>query len=127
SHVVRTFRPNIDDFVVLFTFGDQTVHVLLLEFTNFVVRFVHQLRLRVRNNQVVFTEGNTRRTRITEAELHHAVTEDHRLFLAAVAVNDVDQVRNFTLRQRLVQQRVRYVFVTWQQFGDHHTTRCRVD
>jgi hypothetical protein len=65
--------------------------------------------LRFGDDQVIFTEGNTGDAGVTEAELHHAVAENDRFFLAAVAVDRIDQVGDLFLRQRLVQRAERHV------------------
>jgi hypothetical protein len=56
GHVVRAFRPDIDNLVVFFTFGDESVLVLLFEFFHFLVSGFHELFFRFGDDQVIFTE-----------------------------------------------------------------------
>ena len=70
-----------------------------------------------RDDQVVLAERDAGLARLAEAELHHAVGEDHRLLLAAVAVDDVDDVADLLLRQQLVDQAERHVRMTRQDLA----------
>ena len=90
SDLVCTFRPSINDFVVLLTLGDQTVLILLFEFRGECFCVVNHCVFRVWNNHVIHTERNTSRTSVTETKGHDLVTEDHRVFLTAVTVDLID-------------------------------------
>ena len=73
--------------------GDQAVVVLLLEFENQIVGLVEVLLLGGGHDHVVLAERNAGLERVMEAERHDAVAEDHRLLLAAVAIDGVDHCR----------------------------------
>ena len=59
SDLIRAGSPDIDNLVVLFAFGNQTVLILLFKFLNLFFGLGNQFFLGIRNNQVVLTERNT--------------------------------------------------------------------
>ena len=103
----RRLRPGVDDLVVLLAMGDQTVVVLLLEILRQRTGGVDDLPLGVRHHHVVLAERDAGLERVVEAERHDAVAEDHRLLLAAVAVDLVDDARDLALGHQLVDDLVR--------------------
>src|SRR3546814_2210354 len=100
----RSLRPHVDHLVVLLALGDQAVEVLLLELLHLGLGLLDEAGLGVRDHQVVLAERDAGLAGVAEAERHDAVAEDHRVLLAAVAVDDVDQLGDFLLGQPLVEQ-----------------------
>ncbi len=88
-------RPGVDHLVVLLALRDQAVLVLLLVFLRERARLLDHLPLGVRHDHVVLAERDAGLERMMEAERHDAVAEDHRLLLAAVAIDRVDHRRRF--------------------------------
>ena len=126
-NAVRTFRPSVNDLVVLLALGDQTVRILLLIFFNAGPGcFDHGFLFRWYNH-VGHTEGDAGLTSFLEAQLHHPVCKDHRRLLAAEAVDLVDDVGDFLLGHQLIDDCWRHLWVTWQQICNHETARGGVD
>ena len=100
--LVGGLRPGVDHLVVLLALGDQAVVVLLLEFLGELAGLVDDLPLRLRHHHVVLAERDAGLERVIEAERHDAVAEDHRLLLAAVAIDLIDHPGDFPLRHQLV-------------------------
>src|SRR5438552_3260026 len=127
-HVFRVLlgalRPGIHDLVVFLAVGDQAVIVLLLEFLGERAGFLDDLPLRRRHHHVVLAEGNAGLERIVEAERHDAVAEDHRLLLAAVAIDLVDDAGDFLLRHQLIDDVERHLRRFRQHLAEHGAA-CR--
>ncbi len=130
-HLVRNLvgagRPDVDDLIVLLALGDETVLILLLVFLDAVFRGIDKRLLGLGDDEVIFTERNTGLAGIAEAQSHHPVAEDDRALLTAIAVDDVDDRRNFFLRQDAVDERERNAVMTRQNFGQKHAARRRFD
>src|SRR3989338_6533968 len=102
--LVRALRPGIDNLVILLALSDQAVHILLFEFLHLIADFVDDGPLGVGDQHVVLAERDTGLERLAEAQTHDLVAEDHRLFLAAVAVDGVDDGLHVFLPQQAVHQ-----------------------
>src|SRR5581483_10381645 len=120
-------RPGVDDLVVLLAVGDQAVVVLLLEILGERACGVDDLPLAVRHDHVVLAERDAGLERIVEAERHDAVAEDHRLLLAAVAVDLVDDGRDLALCHQLVDDVVRNLRRLRQQVAEHYAAGGGLD
>ena len=120
-------RPGVDHLVVLLAMGDQAVIVLLLEILGERARGVDDLPFGVRHDHVVLAERDTGLERVVEAERHDAVAEDHGLLLAAVAIDLVDDARDFTLGHQLVDDVVGNLRRPRQQIAEHHAARGGLD
>src|SRR5579883_373630 len=120
-------RPDVDHLVVLLAFGDQAVDILLLVFLDLLLSLGDELALGGRDHEIVLAEGDARLAGLAESELHHAVAEDHRLFLATVAVDDIDDVCDVLLGQHAVDQREGHVRMLRQDLRDQHPASGRVD
>ena len=118
---VRGLGPDVDDFVVFFPVGDQTIHVLLFELQHFGFGFVDQGAFFRRNDHVIFSKGNAGSGRMFIAQGHHLITENHRIFLTTVTINDINQVGDIFFRQNAVHQFQRDVFVPWQDVVNQQT------
>ncbi len=117
--------PSVDDLVVLLTLSDQAVVVLLLVFLDQVFGVADDLRLRVRDNHVVLAERNAGAAGVGEAELHDAVAENDRVFLAAMTVDRVDHLGDVLLGHFLVADVEGHLAVLRQEFADEQTARGR--
>src|SRR5579859_2465422 len=125
--VVGALRPGVDHLVVLFALGDQAVLVLLLIFLDARFGLADQRGLGRRDNQIVLAERNAGAAGVGIAQAHDAVGEDHRLFLAAMAVDDVDDVLDVLLGQQAVDQGERNLGAARQHFGQQHAARSGLD
>ncbi len=103
--LVGALRPGVHHLVVLLELGDETVVVLLLVLAHELVGLLDELNLRLRDHHVVLAERDAGLEGVIEAHAHHAVAEDHRLLLSAVAVDGVDQAGDGLLGEQLVDQR----------------------
>ena len=99
GHPLGAVRPDVDHLVVLLALGDQAVEILLLVLLHLLLRFGDQLVLGLRDDQVVLAEGDAGLAGVGEAQAHHAVGEDHRLLLTAMAIDHVDDVGDLLLGQ----------------------------
>ncbi len=120
-------RPGVDDLVVLLARGDQAVLVLLLVLLHFLRRRRDQLDLGLRDDEVVLAERDAGPARVVEAEAHQAIGEDHRLLLAAVAIDQIDDVLQVLLRQKTIDQRERQVLVLRQDLREQDAARRGLD
>ncbi len=117
-------RPGVDHLVVLLAMGDQAVIVLLLEILRQRTGGVDDLPLAVRHHHVVLAERDAGLERVVEAERHDAVAEDHRLLLAAVAIDLVDDAGDFLLGHQLVDDVERHLRRFRQHLAEHGAA-CR--
>ena len=101
---VGAFRPGVDDKVVLLLVGGETVLILLLIFAHPMARLVDQLLLGGRHDHVVLAERDAGLAGFAEAQRHDRVGEQHRLLLAAMAIDLVDQLADLLLAQQAVDQ-----------------------
>ena len=109
SDLIRAGSPDIDNLVVLFAFGNQTVLILLFKFLNLSFSFGNQSGFGFRNNQIVFTERNTCLACIRKPKGHNLVDKQNRFFLAAVTINNINDFTDFFLFNQTVNQRERCV------------------
>ena len=123
GNFIGTGRPDIDDLIIFFAFGDQTVLILLFKFLNLFFGFGNQLFLGIGNNQVIFTERNTGLAGVGEAERHQFIDKQHGFFLTAVAVNRINDFTDFFLFNQAVNQRERHVFMLRQNFRNDNAAR----
>src|SRR6202022_231041 len=70
---------------------------------------------------VVLAEGNTSLKRLPEAERHDLVAKDDGLLLTAIAVDDVDHVRDFLLGHQFVHDIEGNLEMVRQQLPKNHT------
>ncbi|SPU72293.1 Uncharacterised protein [Brucella suis] len=124
--LVGCLAPGVNDLVVLFALRNQAVIVLLFVFGRKRFGFRNDLGLRFRDDHVILAEGDTRTASMGKTKLHDAVTEDNRLFLAAMAVNMVDHLGDVLLGHLLIADIERNVDVLRQQFTHDHAARRRV-
>ena len=73
---VGDLRPNIDDFVVAFAVGDQTVLVLLLDLAHIVMGLLEQLLFARRNHHVFNGNRNTRLGGISIADVFQPIGQE---------------------------------------------------
>ena len=59
SNFIRSFRPDINQFIITLTRGDQTIVYLSFNFANFIVRFFNQPGFGFRNFKIVNPDRNT--------------------------------------------------------------------
>ena len=125
--LVGRLRPGIDHLVVLLALRDQAVVVLLLELLGERAGLLDDLPLRGRHHHVVLAERDAGLERVVEAERHDPVAEDHRLLLAAVAVDLVDHVGDLPLGHELVHGLVGDLRALGQDIAQHDAARRRVE
>ena len=65
--------------------------------------------------------------RVAEAELHDRVGEQHRLLLAGVAIDDVDDVADFLLGQEAVDGLERHLVALRQGLAEQHPAGGRLE
>ena len=124
GHLVAGTAPDIHDLVVAFPLSHQTVGVLGLDFLNFLFRFGNDLVLPSWNQHVIRTEGDAGTRRHGIAVLHQLVGKDHGFLEATTTERRVDQLRDFLLLQRLVENAEGQTFR--QNLGQQCTARCRL-
>ncbi len=107
ADLILNFGPDVDDLVVALAVGDDAVVVLLLNFRDLLLRLVEQMRLLRRNLHVLDRDGNSRAGGELVAHVLHAIGENNRRLVAALAVNEVDQVAEFLLLHGAVDFRKR--------------------
>ena len=105
--LILNFGPDVDDLVVALAVGDDAVVVLLLNFRDLLLRLIKEMRLLRRNLHVLDGDGNSRAGRELVAHILHAVGEDNRRLVAALAIDEVDQVAEFLLLHGAVDFRKR--------------------
>ena len=127
SDPVRRLGPGINDLVVLFALGDQTIGILLLIFLNQGAGLSDQNLLALRNNNIVLTKGNAGLGRFLKAQAHDLVGKDDRRLLTAVAIDRIDQIADFLLGQGLFNQAVTNIDVLRQECGQLHAARRSID
>ena len=125
GHSVGAARPGIDHLIVALTRGDQAVEILLLELLHLALGLGDHRRLFFRDHHIVLAERNARLGRLLEAQPHQAISENHALLLAAMAVDEVDHVRDELLGERAVDDAEGQHRVNRHQGRDHHPARRR--
>jgi hypothetical protein len=113
--------------LVLFALGDEPILVLLLVFLDPLLHLGDERVLRLGDDEVVLAEGNAGLARLGEAQGHQPVAEDHRLLLAAEAIDVVDQVADLLLGQQLVDQLKADQRAARQDLGQQHAARGGLD
>ena len=121
---VVTLGPSVDDFVVLLTLGDQAVHVLLFEILHQLAGFIHNGPFGIGDKHVILAKRNACLEGFAEAHGHDVVTENHGLFLTAVAVNRVNNLLHFFLPQQAVHKREWRLVVERQKRAQTDPARC---
>ncbi len=102
--LVGAVRPDVDDLVVAFARGDDTLAILLLDFLDLLLRGVDLLVLLLRDDHVVDADGDAGLGRLAEAEFLELVEHDHGLLVAADLVAVPDQVAQLALAGDLVEE-----------------------
>ena len=87
----------------------------------------NHLFLRRGDDHVVLAEGDSGTAGIVEAQHHEMIGEDHGLLLTAMAVDDVDKLRDLPLRQELVDQTEIDLWIPRQLLSEKHSARRGVD
>ena len=123
SNLIGAGSPDINDLIVFFTLGDKTVLILLFKLFNLSLGFFNQSLFCIGNDQIVFTERDTGLTCVLEAQSHDAVDKHNGFFLAAVAVNGIDDFTDFLFTQQTVNQRERNILMFRQRLGNNDTSR----
>ena len=104
ADLLAAARPDVDHLVVALAGGHQARGVLVLDLLHLGLGRLDQLLLLRRDRHVVHAEGDSGARGVGESRLHQLVGEDHRLAQAAAAEADVDQLGDFLLLQRPVEQ-----------------------
>ncbi len=120
GHAVAALAPRVDHLVVLFLLGDQAVLVLLLVIGNQRLGLLDHLDLLLGDDHVILTEGDAGLERVAEAERHDRVGEQHRVLLAGVTIDLVDNVGDVLLGQQAVDDVERNLVVLGQTFAYQH-------
>ena len=81
--------------------------------------------LRIRDDQIVLTEGDAGFRCLSKTHRHHAVCKDTGLFLATMTIYLINDLGNLTLGQETVDQTERYVRAARENFREIHPARCR--
>ena len=95
-------RPDVNDLVVAFAGGDDTLAILLFDFLDLLLGGVDFLVLFLGDDHVIDADGDAGAGGLAEAEFLELVEHDHRLFVAANLVALPDQVAQLALLDRLV-------------------------
>ena len=122
--LVRGLGPDVDDLVVLFTVGDETVGILLIHVRRLTLRVLDKLLLAHRDLHVVDADGDAGPGGVFITQVLEPVGENDRFLGAGVAVGVVDEEGQFLLGQLLVDQGERHRL--WQQVADDQPTDGRV-
>ncbi|MNU68899.1 hypothetical protein D3C71_582750 [compost metagenome] len=120
---IRGFAPDIDYLVVTLAGGHETRGVLLFDLLDFRFGRRDQGDFLRRYQHVVDADRDTGACRQAETRLHQFVCEHHGGAQAALAERRVDQLGNFFLFQRAVQDGERQAF--WQNFRQDRTADRR--
>ena len=123
GHLIGTGRPGIDGFVVFLAKGDQAILILALEAFDHGFGGIDQLLLFLGHHEIVLAEGNAGPAGMFEAQAHDMIGEDHRLFLATMAVDLVEHRRDFLFGHQLVDQPKSQARMNRQQFAKQHAAR----
>src|SRR5690349_1112246 len=92
GNLVGAMRPDVDDLVVAFARGNDTLAVLLLDLANLLLRGLDFLLLFLRDDHVIDADGNAGASRLTEAKLFELVEHDNGLLVAANLIAAPDEV-----------------------------------
>ena len=120
SNVVTGSAPDVDHFVITLTLGHETRRILLLNFFNLSFSISDDAGLLWWNQHVVRTKRETSARCQTETRLHQFVSKDNGRTQATPTEARIDELRNFFLFQRLVDDRERQAF--WQDVGEQRAT-----
>ncbi len=120
---IAALRPGIDDLVILFTLGDQAVLILLLEILHAGLGFINQARLGDRDDHVILAKADAGFEGVAEAQRHDGIGKQHRLLLAGMAIDNVDDVAQFLLGQQAVDGFKRHLVAFWQGFPKQQAAR----
>src|SRR5690606_19948801 len=126
-HLVAATAPGVDHLVVLFLLSDEAVLVLLLVVGHQRLGLLDQFRLRIRNDHVILAERDAGLERVAEAQRHDGVGKQHRVLLAGVAIDLIDDVADFLLGKKAVDDVERHLVRLRQAFADQHAARGRLD
>ena len=102
GHLIAGAAPDVHHLVVALADGDQTGGVLLLDFLHLGFGGLDDGVLLRRHQHVVDADRNAGARGQAEAGLHQLVGENHRFLQAAAAEAVVDELGDFLLLQRLV-------------------------
>ena len=100
--LVGAVRPDVNDLVVAFARGDDTLAILLLDFLDLLLGGVDFLILLLGNDHVVDADGHARARGLAEAQFLELVEHGHRLVVTANLVALPDEVAELALLDRLV-------------------------
>ena len=125
--LVAAAAPGVDHLVVLLLLGDQAVLILLLVILHERAGLVDQADLLVRDDHVVLAEADAGLEGVAEAQPHDRVGEQHRLLLAGVAIDDVDDVPDLLLGQQAVDRLERHLVALRQGLAEQHPARRRLE
>src|ERR1700733_10671062 len=125
--LLRAAGPGVDFLVVLLTLGDEPVLVLLFVLLDLLLHLGDEGVLRFRDDQIVLAERDAGLARLGEAERHQPVAEDDRLFLAAEAVDMVDQLADLLFGQQPIDQLEANQRAARQDLRQQHAARRRFD
>ena len=125
--LVAAAAPGVDHLVVLLLLGDQAVLILLLVILHERAGLVDQPLLLVRDDHVVLAEADAGLEGVAEAERHDRVGEQHRLLLAGVAIDVVDDVADLLLGEEAVDGLERHLVALRQRLAEQHAARRRLE
>src|ERR1035441_8764636 len=92
-NLVGAMCPDVDDLVVAFAWGDNTLAILLLDLLDLLLGGVDFLILFLGNDHVVDADRHARARGLAEAELLELVEHGHRLFVTTNLVTDRKSTR----------------------------------
>src|SRR5690606_6953319 len=102
--------PEVDHLVVLLALGYQAGRVLALDLLHFLGGRTDDVRLLIRDDEVVHADRHTGDGRVGETGVHQLVSEDDSVLQTHRAVAQVDQLRDRLLLHRLVDHVERHAF-----------------
>ena len=121
--LVGALRPGINNLVVLLALGNQADLILLFIFLHQAEGFLDQLVLGFRNDHVILAKRNTGHAGMFEAQRHDPVGKQHRLFLTAEAIDDVENLGDFFLGQQAIDNVKADIGISRQELGKQHAAR----
>src|SRR5690606_6877669 len=114
-------RPDIDDFIVLFTTCEQTGCKLTFDFFNFVVGSINDLGFFLGNYEIIDTDGRAGNRGITKARVHYLISKNNGLFQAHPSIAGVYKLRYCLLFHWLIDK------LKWKTLGHYSEQQSPTD